>query len=67
MCWAYTIRNFDKEIDKIVDKGTQTDVRERVRLFQLTSTKNGFQMVASFWYDWLSVREHLFPFRDYFG
>ena len=66
MCWAHTIRNVDKEIDKIADKGAQTEVREGVRLLQLASSENQFQMAASLWYDWLSVREHLLPFRDYF-
>ena len=66
MCWAHTIRNVDEEIDKIANKGVQTDVKEGVRLLQLASSENQFQMAASLWYDWLFVREHLLPFRDYF-
>ena len=47
VCWAHTIRNVDKEIDKIAGKGAQTNIREGVGLLELASSKNQFQMAAS--------------------
>ena len=58
MCWAHTVRNVDKEIDNIADKGAQSDVSEGVRLLQLASSENQLQMAANLWNDWLFVREY---------
>ena len=37
VCWAHTIGNVDKEIDKIGSKGAQTNIREGVSVVMCVS------------------------------
>ena len=66
MCWAHTIRNVDKEIDRIPNKEYQDILREDIRLLQLAPAQADFQQATTLWYNWLSGREDLLQFRDYF-